>query len=85
MGSVLACRTTKASIFKTSLKSNKWILVGMIAQISIISVLIYVPLMQTVFGTTAIGPADWGFLLILPITVIVAEEIRKWFSRRLSK
>jgi len=85
MGNALACRTTKASIFKTSLKSNKWILVGMISQISIISVLIYVPLMQVVFGTTAIGPADWGFLLILPITVIVAEEIRKWFSRRLSK
>jgi Ca2+-transporting ATPase len=83
VGNVLACRTNKASIFKTSLKSNKWIWLGIVAQLSIISTLIYVPLMQGFFGTTAIGLADWAFLAALACTVILAEEIRKWFSRRL--
>jgi magnesium-transporting ATPase (P-type) len=84
VGNVLACRTNKASIFKTSLKSNKWIWLGIVAQLSIISMLIYVPLMQGFFGTTAIGLADWAFLAALACTVVLAEEIRKWFSRRLA-
>ena len=84
VGNVLACRTNKASIFKTSIKSNKWIWLGIVAQLSIISTLIYVPLMQGFFGTTAIGLADWAFLAALACIVIFAEEIRKWFSRRLA-
>ncbi|MDH5793539.1 MAG: cation-transporting P-type ATPase, partial [Candidatus Bathyarchaeota archaeon] len=53
VGNVLACRTSKVSIFKTSLSSNKWIWIGIAAQVSIISFLVYVPLMQRLFGTTA--------------------------------
>ncbi len=82
-GNVIATRTSKASIFKTSIKSNKWIWIGIASQISILSFLIYVPLMQKFFGTTAIGLSEWAFLAILPLTVIAAEEIRKWFIRRL--
>ena len=33
-GNVLACRTSKQSIFKTSLKTNKWIIFGIISQLS---------------------------------------------------
>lgn len=85
MGNVLACRTSKASIFKTSLKTNKWIWVGIASQLSIISTLVYVPLMQGFFGTTALGISDWAFLALLARLVIITEEIRKWLSRRLSK
>lgn len=85
VGNVLACRTSKVSLFKTSFKSNKWIWLGIAAQISIISILVYVPLMQRFFGTTALGLFDWAFLALLAVTVIFAEEIRKWFARRLSK
>jgi P-type Ca2+ transporter type 2C len=81
-GNVLACRTSKQSIFKTSLAKNKWIIWGIIAQLSILAVLIYVPLMQEVFGTVALGWMDWLYLLTLPIAVIIAEEIRKIVVRR---
>ena len=36
-GNVLACRTSKQSVFKTSLKTNKWIIVGIISQLSHLS------------------------------------------------
>ena len=85
VGNVLACRTSKVSLFKTSLKSNKWIWFGIAAQISIISILVYVPLMQRFFGTTGLGLFDWAFLALLAVTVMFAEEVRKWFARRLSK
>jgi magnesium-transporting ATPase (P-type) len=80
-GNVLACRTSKQSIFKTSVNKNKWIIWGIIAQISILAVLIYAPLMQNVFGTTALNWTDWIFLIGLALIVIVAEEIRKFLVR----
>jgi P-type Ca2+ transporter type 2C len=84
-GNVLASRTSKQSIFKTSLKTNKWIIVGIISQLSILAFLVYVPLMQQFFGTTALGLYDWLFLLSLALVVIFAEEIRKFLSRKFSK
>ncbi len=85
MGNVLACRTNKTSIFRTGLKSNKWIWVGIASQVTILSLIIYVPFLQTVFGTGAIGLADWGYLALLAVIVIFVEEVRKWFSRRWTK
>jgi magnesium-transporting ATPase (P-type) len=81
-GNVLACRTSKQSIFRTSLATNKWIVWGIIAQLSILAVIVYVPLLQGIFGTTGLGYMDWLYLLGLAVAVIVAEEIRKLIVRR---
>lgn len=85
VGNVLACRSSKISIFKTSLSSNKWIWIGIAAQVFILSFLVYVPFLQVLFGTTALGLMDWMFLASLATAVIFAEEIRKWLARRLTK
>ena len=85
VGNVLACRTSKVSIFKTKLSANKWIALGIVAQLSILSFIVYVPLMQGFFGTTALGVWDWVFLASLALAVVFAEEIRKFFARRLSR
>jgi Ca2+-transporting ATPase len=85
VGNVLASRTSKQSIFKTSLKTNKWIVVGIMAQLTILAFLIYVPLMNQFFGTTPLGLTDWAFLISLAVIVVIAEEIRKFFSRKLAK
>jgi magnesium-transporting ATPase (P-type) len=85
VGNVFACRTNKVSLFKTSLKSNKWIWLGVASQLSILSIIVYVPLMQRFFSTTALGFMDWVFLATLAFLVIFVEEIRKWLSRRLAK
>jgi magnesium-transporting ATPase (P-type) len=85
VGNVLACRTSKTSVFKTSLRSNKWIWLGIAAQISILSAIVYVPLLQNAFGTAPLGLNDWLFLTMLAIIIIFAEEIRKFFARRLPR
>jgi magnesium-transporting ATPase (P-type) len=84
-GNVLACRTSKQSIFKSDLSKNKWIIVGIVAQLSILAMLIYVPFMQQVFGTVALGPTDWLMLVAIALAVIFAEELRKLFVRQFSK
>ena len=85
VGNVLACRTSKQSIFRTSIKTNKWILFGITSQIGILALIVYLPFLQGLFGTTALGVTDWMFLALLPFGVVAAEEIRKFFSRHLSK
>ena len=85
VGNVLACRTSKTSVFKTSLRSNKWIWLGIAAQISILSAIVYVPLLQNAFGTAPLGLNDWLFLTMLAVIIIFAEEIRKFFARRLPR
>lgn len=84
-GNVLACRTSKQSTFKASIGKNKWIIWGIIAQLSILAVLIYVPLMQGIFNTVNLGWTDWLYLLSLAVVVVVAEEIRKVFARHFTK
>jgi magnesium-transporting ATPase (P-type) len=84
-GNVLACRTSKQSVFKTSLKTNKWIIFGIASQIGILALIVYVPLMQHVFTTAPLNLSDWAFLISLALIVVFAEEIRKFFSRKFSK
>jgi Ca2+-transporting ATPase len=84
-GNVIACRTSKQSIFKTSLAKNQWIIFGITTQICILAMLIYLPFMQPFFGTTALGITDWLYLVSITLGVILIEEIRKFFSRRFSK
>jgi len=84
-GNVLACRTSKQSIFRTSLKTNKWIVFGIAAQIGILAMLVYVPLLQHVFTTAPLNLSDWAFLISLAVIVVFAEEIRKFFSRKFTK
>lgn len=85
VGNVFASRTSKASLFKTSIRSNKWIWVGIASQISIISAMVYIPILQLFFGTAGLVLSDWAFLALIAGIVVLAEEIRKFFSRRLAK
>jgi len=85
VGNVLACRTHKTSVFKTSLRSNKWIWLGIAAQISVLLAIVYFPPLQNAFGTAPLALNDWLFLAMLAVIVVLAEEIRKFFARRLSR
>jgi len=84
MGNVLACRTSKASLFRTSWTSNRWIWVCMAAQALITVAIVYLGPLQRIFGTASLKLQDWLYLLILPFAVIAAEELRKLLSRRFS-
>jgi Ca2+-transporting ATPase len=85
VGNVLACRTTRTSVFKTSVKSNKWIWLGIASQITLISAIVYVPVLQYFFGTTGLGVWDWAFLALLAGIVVFAEEVRKLVVRRTAR
>ena len=47
-----------------------------------IGLLIYVPFLANIFHHGPIDAVDWAYLLALVPTLLVADEIRKFFVRR---
>ena len=82
IGAVMNCRTEKQSIFKVGLFVNRRVLLGIAIEILLLCAIIYVPSLQGVFQTGPIGLKEWGVLILLPIPIILIEEVRKYFSRR---
>lgn len=82
IGAVFNCRTEKQSVFKIGLFSNKRVNLGIVVEIILIVLLVYLPPLQKVFHTAPLGIADWLILCIWPPIVLLVEEIRKAFLRR---
>lgn len=85
IGVVLCARTEKQSIFKVGLFSNKNVLKGIVFEIFLITAIMYVPFLQGIFQTAAIGWQEWVFLVLCPFPIVFLDEIRKAFSRRYNK
>jgi magnesium-transporting ATPase (P-type) len=81
IANVLSCRTDKVSMFRTSINRNKWIVAAIMVQIIVLSLIVYVPWLQPIFGTTALDLLDWGLLFLVTVAVIIAEEARKTIIR----
>ena len=82
IGVVQCARTEKQSVMKIGLTSNHFILKGILFEIGLIAALMYVPFLQVVFGTTAITPICWLYLVLCPLPIVLLDELRKWFLRR---
>ena len=83
IGNVFALRTSHTSIFKVGFLSNKWVLVGILGELIIISSIVYLTPLQQVFHTVSLSLTDWIFLFMFAPILFLAEETRKFFLRRL--
>ena len=81
VGNGFAMRTHRQSIFKVGFFTNKLLLWGIIAMILAQAALVYIPPLQVVFGTAALSWQEWAFLALFAPTLLVADEIRKYFLR----
>ena len=84
VGTAFAARTDRASLREVGVFSNPMLLWGIAFELAFTAALIYVPLLQDVFGTAAL-PLD-AVLFVVPFPFIVwgADEIRRWLKRRRS-
>ncbi len=76
------CRSENKSIFQMNPFSNKFLVRATITITLLQLFVVYNPLMQKFLHTTALDLSDW--LLIIPIaaSIVLVEEIRKFFYRR---
>jgi Ca2+-transporting ATPase len=81
IGHVMNCRTEVQSVFKAGLFKNKLVLLGIGVEVLLLCAILYVPFLQNVFQTGPIGLKEWGALFLIPLPIIIVEEIRKYFTR----
>jgi Ca2+-transporting ATPase len=83
LGNLFSARTSPQSAFRLSPFRNKWLFLGILAQIGILISIVYVPIMQQLFRTAALSWTDWGILYSFAPLVLLVEEVRKLLARRL--
>lgn len=78
------CRSESESAFTKDIARNPWLLYafGIVFLLQIAAV--YVPFLQKILSTEAIGLWDWVVVFSMSLLVIFVEEIRKFFFRRMN-
>ncbi|MFN7952116.1 MAG: cation-translocating P-type ATPase [bacterium] len=82
MAHVLAIRSEHDSLFRQGLFSNPWVLGSVILTVAMQMIVVFVPGLQTVFHTVALGPADLGWCVGLASLTFLGVEIEKGLTRR---
>jgi Ca2+-transporting ATPase len=82
VGAGMAFRTSRESIFKVGLLSNRFLLVGIALEIALLFALLYVPALQSAFHMRPLDGRAWLLMAVWPVMVLAAEEARKAIVRR---
>lgn len=84
IGNVFACRAERESVFSVGLLKNRLVIFGILVEITLMAVLIYVPFLRRVFGLSIPVINDLFLLLLFPPILLFSEEIRKKIAKRLA-
>jgi P-type Ca2+ transporter type 2C len=89
VGNAFACRTEKSSVFfqqgwRTGLRwllGNRFLLVGIVIELILINILVYLPPFQMIFEEGPIPPGWWLLIVWYAPILFILEEGRKAFVR----
>ncbi len=81
IGNGFACRTERESIFKVGFFTNRFYLWGILSEILVMFLFLYVPPFPALFGFEPVPWEIWLFMLAVMPACLVADEIRKFFVR----
>ncbi len=76
-GNVFACRSERISIFRLGFFSNRLIWLGIGVEWALILSIIYIPPLQKIFMTAPLSVWQWSMLILCPIVILMADEVRK--------
>lgn len=75
------CRSETLSIFQLGWWTNKWLILATLVVVSLQALLLYVPLLQSIFSTVPLNGYQWLFAGIVSSTILWIEEARKLMVR----
>jgi Ca2+-transporting ATPase len=78
---VLAIRSETESLWRIGLLSNRFMLAAVVASIALHLAIVYVPALQTVFGTEALSQRALAVAIGLSLLVFFGVELEKWAVR----
>jgi Ca2+-transporting ATPase len=76
------CRSESVSFFRTDFFSNAYLLAATAVVVLLQMLAVYAPLLQRVLHTVPLGLSEWLMILPVAASIIVVEEVRKFFYRR---
>jgi calcium-translocating P-type ATPase len=82
VGTAFAARTDRASLRQVGLFTNPLLLWGIAFELAFTGLLVYVPPIQGLFGTTALPWDVVALITTFPVIVWGADELRRWVLRR---
>ena len=82
LGHALAVRSERTSTFVLGLRSNLPLAVAVIGTLLVQLALVYVPALQPIFVTEALGPQELAVVLVASTAAFVAVELEKLVLRR---
>ncbi|HEY3473882.1 MAG TPA: HAD-IC family P-type ATPase, partial [Anaerolineales bacterium] len=74
-------RSDHNSVFQKPF-ANKWLNLAIVWELLLLSAIVYLPFLHTVFGTFSLPLVDWLIVIALAVTVVPVLEIGKWMERR---
>jgi len=83
MMNVVLCRHPFKSSFALGLFGNRYILLGLAAELGVILFIIYTPAGNWLFGTAPVGGGVWLLATVGAVLMWVLEEMRKAWLRRM--
>ena len=82
MGAAFAVRTSRASLREVGVFSNPHLLRGVAFAVLFAAAIIYLPPLQSIFHTAALGPRELIVLACFPVIVWGSDELWRWRLRR---
>ena len=83
IGNVFAQRTEKISIFKLAFFNNKLIWLGILSELVLVVMIVYVPFLNQFIGTGPFPAWYWLFLVPFIPALTIIDEIAKFIKRRI--
>ncbi|MCW5821461.1 MAG: cation-transporting P-type ATPase [Cyanobacteria bacterium TGS_CYA1] len=82
IGAVFCCRTNTRSLFQIGFFNNKMILAGILFEVGLLCLLMYVPVLQRLFNTMPLSIPEIMFALSFIPIIVLLDETRKYVLRR---
>ncbi|MFM8442770.1 MAG: cation transporting ATPase C-terminal domain-containing protein [Methylococcus sp.] len=82
MMNVFLCRDSRLSSFRFGLLANPLLLWGLVLELGLILLIVYTPWGNALFGAAPFQGEVWIYMIPLVIVMGLAEEARKWLTRR---
>lgn len=79
---VLICRTRRESAFSKGLFSNKLVLAGIASELVLLSIIVYNPLSNKLFGTHPLTLFELSLSVPFAMWIFFGDEIRKFMIRK---
>lgn len=77
---VFECRSERHSIFEIKLFTNLYLVGAVAISITMVLCVLYIPFMQSVFHTTALGIGQWGIVLFFSGIIALINSLYLYFK-----